>query len=322
MHKFMKLGLGFLRRLAGIVLLGAGAIGATQAQDFPAKPIEIYVGFAAGGTSDLIARAVAEFGPKYMGQRIVAVNKPGASGTIASEFVARSKPDGYTLLMGGGSETIAVGHFRQLPFDPIGDFETVICFLRSPAVIDVKGDSRWKTAQDFIADVKANPGKYTYGTSGVGSWLHAVMLVLEKQGLVMKHVPFAGSAESTNALLGGHIDANITSMDEAQSLIEAGMVRQLAQTGDKRLPSAPNVPTMKELGYPVYMENMKGLMAPKGTPKAVIKTLHDGFHKMAQDPAFIASMNKLKLVTGEMNSEEFGKAITAMSQQIGDALKK
>lgn len=305
----------------GLALLSIGTR-AAAAQDFPTRPIEIYVGFAAGGTSDLIARAVAEYGAKYIGQRIIPQNKPGASGTIASQFVATSKPDGYTLLMGGGSETIAVGHFRQLPFHPINDFESVISFLRSPAVMDVKGDSRWKTVQDFLADVKANPGKYTYGTSGIGSWLHAAMIVLERQGINMRHVPFTGSAEATNALLGGHVDMNITSVDEAIPLIEAGMIRQLAHTGDKRLPIAPSVPTLRELGYNIYMENMKGLMAPKGTPTPVIRKLHDGLRKLVDDPGFNSSMTKLKLLTAYLNSEDFGKAIRSMYDQIGDALKK
>ncbi len=307
--------------IMGIILIVLGA-GKGEAQDYPAKPIDIYVGFAAGGTSDLIARAVSEHGSKYIGQRMTVQNKPGASGTIASQFVATSKPDGYTLLMGGGSETIAVGHFRQLPFHPINDFEALICFLRSPAVLDVKKDARWKTAQEFLADVKANPMKYSYGSSGVGSWLHAAMLVLERQGIKMRHIPFSGSAEATNALLGGHVDVNVTSVDEATSLIEAGMIRQLAHTGDKRIASASAIPTLRELGYNIYMENMKGLMAPKGTPKPIVHKLHDSLRRVIEDRAFNSSMTNLKLLTAYLNSEDFGKAINSMYNQIGDALKK
>ena len=305
------------------VLLSIGVCGWASAQDFPTHRIELYVGYAAGGATDVLARAVANLGTKYVGQQIVPVNKPGASGTIASAAVATSKPDGYMLLVGGGSETTSAGHFQKLPFHPINDFETVIRFIRLPIVINVAKDNPWKNIQEMIAAVKAAPGKYSYASSGIGSHYHAAMLVLEKQaGISFRHVPFKGGAENLSALLGGHVDIAISSPDEAFALIEAGRVRPLAHFSDTRSPMLPNVPTIKESGYNAYVENMKGIMAPKGTPKPIVQKLHESLKKLFDDPEFKATLDKLKMEAAYLGPEDFGKAIRFMYDQIGDSLKK
>lgn len=319
MHKEKRV----LGCIMGMALLVLGTGGTAAAQDFPTRPIELYVGYAAGGATDMLVRAVANYGAKYVGQQLIPVNKPGASGTIASQSVASAKPDGYTLLMGGGSETTSAAHFRQLPFHPLDDFEPIIRFIRLPIVLNVKKESPWKTFKDFLTDVKANPGKYSYATSGIGSHYHAAMVVLERQtGINMRHVPFKGGAENLSALLGSHVDMAVSSPDEAASLVEAGMVRQLAHFSDSRSPMAPSVPTMRELGYNIYVENMKGLMAPKGTPKSVVRKLHDGFRKLVDDPGFKDSLAKLKMEMAYLNSDDFGKAMRSMFDQIGESVKK
>ncbi len=313
--KFLGIGIS-------IALSILAAWGFASAQDFPTHPIEIYVGYAAGGATDVLARAVANQGSKCMGQPIIGVNKPGASGTIASQFVAAAKPDGYTLLMGGGSETTSTGHFRKLPFHPINDFETVIRFIRLPIIINVKKESQWKTIEDFLVDVKRNPGKYSYASSGIGSHYHAAMIVLERQaGITLRHVPFKGGAENLAALIGGHVDAAISSPDEAYALIEGGKVRPLGSFSDTRSPMLPEVPTMKERGYNIYVENMKGIMAPRGTPQPVILKLHDNFRKLIDDKEFKAVLANLKMEMAYLNSEDFGKAIRFMYDQIGASLK-
>ena len=305
------------------ILLTLGLYGWASAQDFPTHRIELYVGYAAGGATDVLARAVANLGTKYVGQQIVPVNKPGASGTIASQAVATSKPDGYTLLVGGGSETTSAGHFQKLPFHPVNDFEPIIRFIRLPIVINVTKDSPWKTVQEMIAAIKANPGKFSYATSGIGSHYHAAMLVLEKQaGLNLRHVPFKGGAENLAALIGGHVDIAISSPDEAFALIEAGKVRPLAHFSDSRSPMLPNTPSLKEVGYNIYVENMKGIMAPKGTPKPIIQKLHDSLRKLFDDPEFKETLKKLQMEAAYLGPEDFGKAMQFMYAQIGDSLKK
>jgi tripartite-type tricarboxylate transporter receptor subunit TctC len=309
--------------IMGAVLMVLGATGIVWAQDFPTHPIELYIGYAAGGTTDLLGRAVANYGGKYIGQTVIPVNKPGASGTIASQYVATAKPDGYTLLMGGGSETTSAGHFQKLPFHPLNDFEPVIRFVQMPIGLNVKADSPWKTMKDFMAAAKANPGKYSVAVSGVGTHYHAVILVLEQEtGIKLRHVPFNGESENLSALLGGHVDMAVAAPEAAAPLIEAGMVRQLGHFSDTRTSLVPNIPTMRELGYNIYIENMKGLMVPKGTPKPIIQKLHDSFRKLVDDPDYKASLLKLKMQGAYLNSEDFGKAMRSMYDQIGASLKK
>lgn len=315
------------KRLFGGVLLVAlitlGSFVEGKAQDFPTRPIEIIVGFAPGGTTDLLTRALADRAVKHIGQPIIAVNKPGAAGTLASQTVVASKPDGYTLLMGGGSETISLGHFRKLSFHPIDDFEPVINLVRMRFVLNVRKENQWNTFQEFLIDAKKNPGKYSYGSSGPGSLFHTTMLVLEKRaGVTLNHVPFKGGAETMVAVLGGHVDITLTTADEAYPLIQAGKVRPLAIASENRLPLLSNVPTMLELGHNVCIEGMKGLMAPKGTPKSVIKKLHDGIKGIAEDKGYQDALSKLGMEQGYMDSEAFGKVLKRTYNDIGEALRK
>lgn len=308
--------------LISLIVLGMG--GWAWAQDFPTRPVEVIVGFAPGGGTDLTARAVANHAAKYFGQPFIVVNKAGASGTIASQYVATAKPDGYTLLTAGGSETTTAGHFRKLPFHPLNDFEPVICIVGQQIGLSVKTDSPWKTIQEFIADAKKNPEKYSYATSGIGSLYHAAVLVLEKNtGIKLRHVPFKGGAETLSALLGGHVDVAISAPDEAYALIEGGRVRSLVTFSGKRSKLIPNVPTLKEVGYDFFMENMKGLVTPRGTPKPITLKIHDGVKKMMnEDAGFKDSLDKVKLEMNYMSSDDFGKALRFMYDQIGGALKQ
>jgi tripartite-type tricarboxylate transporter receptor subunit TctC len=310
----------WVRTFLMVCMLGATPV---MAQDFPSRPIELIVGFAPGGGTDMTARALANGNTKYLGQPIVVTNKAGASGTLAAQYVTSAKPDGYTLLVGGGSETIAVGHFRKLPYDPVGDFECVMNVVRQSISFSVRADSPWKTFQDFVADAKKNPDKYSYASSGVGSLYHAAGMVLEKKtGIRLRHVPFKGGAETLTGVLGGHVDLAVSAPDEAFALIEAKKVRPLVVFSATRDALIPDVPTLKEVGIDFYMENMKGLMAPKGTPKAVVQKIHDGVKRMmAEDPAFRDSLKKVNLEMRYLNGEDFRKALQFMYALIGEGVK-
>ena len=309
-----RVGLAFVMAVTLAAVVGA--------QEFPTKPIEVIVGYAPGGGTDTIARTVADAAQKYVGQPLVVVNKPGASGIIGAQYVASAKPDGYTLLVAGGSETVSTPHFRSIPFSPVDDFEPIIRFMIERLNFYVKADSPWKTFQDFVADAKKNPDKYSYATAGVGGLHHATMMVAEKRaGIKLNHVPYKGGAETLAALAGGHVQVAMASPNEAFALVEGGRVRPLATASITRSPTEPNTPTLRELGYDVYLENQKGFVFPKGTPKPIVQRLHDSLKKVFDDAQFKANADKLKLELSYLNPEEFRKALKAMFVQIGESVK-
>lgn len=293
------------------------------AQDFPTKPIEVVVGFAPGGGTDMVSRAIADVAAKYIGQPLVVNNKPGATGIIGSQYVYNAKPDGYTLLVAGGSETVSVPHFKSLPFNPINDFDPVIRLMVERVGFYVRTDSPWKTMKEFIADAKQNPEKYTYGTAGVGGIHHAAVLVTEKRtGIRLINVPQKGGAENLAALAGGHVNVAMASPNEAYALVQGGRVRCLALTALERSPTEPNAPTMRELGYDVYIDNQKGFVVRQGVPAPIRQKLHDAVKKAWDDPQFKASADKLKLELSYLSGEDFRKALKIMYDQIGDSVKK
>jgi tripartite-type tricarboxylate transporter receptor subunit TctC len=306
--------------LACLVLFGSAPV---VAQEYPNKPIEVVVGYAPGGGTDMVSRAIADVASKYIGQPLVVNNKPGATGIIGSQYVYNAKPDGYTMLVAGGSETVSVPHFKDLPFNPITDFDPVIRLMVERVGFYVRTDSPWKTMKDFIADAKQNPDKYLYGTSGVGGLHHAAVLVTEKRtGIRLTHVPQKGGAENLTALAGGHVSVAMASPNEAYALVQGGRVRCLAITALERSPTEPNAPTMRELGYDVYIDNQKGFVVRKGVPEPIRQKLHDVMKKAFDDPQFKANAQKLQLELSYLNGEDFRKALKAMSDQIGDSVKK
>lgn len=317
MRNRWTIGSGLVLGLSVVLALVAGA------QEYPSKPIEVIVGYAPGGGTDTIARTVADVAQKYVGQPLVVVNKPGASGIIGAQYVASAKPDGYTLLVVGGSETVSTPHYRSIPFSPVDDFEPIIRFIIERLNFYVKADSPWKTFQDLVADAKKNPDKYSYATAGVGGLHYSTMLVASKRaGFSMNHVPYKGGAETLAALAGGHVDVAMASPNEAFALVEGGRVRPLATASIQRSPTEPNTPTLRELGYDVYLENQKGFVFPKGTPKAVVQKLHDSLKKVFDDAQFKANAEKLKLELAYLGPEEFRKSLKAMFNQIGESVKK
>jgi tripartite-type tricarboxylate transporter receptor subunit TctC len=315
-----RCGCGLILAVVCMVLFGVLPAGA---QDFPTKPIEVVVGYAPGGGTDMVSRAIADVASKYLGQTLVVNNKPGATGIIGSQYVYNAKPDGYTLLVAGGSETVSVPHFKSLPFNPITDFDPVIRLMVERVGFYVRTDSPWKTMKEFIADAKQNPDKYLYGTSGVGGLHHAAVLVTEKRtGIRLTHVPQKGGAENLTALAGGHVSVAMASPNEAYALVQGGRVRCLALTSLERSPTEPNAPTMRELGYDVYIDNQKGFVLRKGVPQPIRQKLHDAVKKAWDDPQFKANAEKLQLELSYLNGEDFRKALKVMSDQIGESVKK
>ncbi|QRG08883.1 tripartite tricarboxylate transporter substrate binding protein [Xanthobacter dioxanivorans] len=263
--------------VAVALVFWAGAAGAQEWT--PDKPIQIVVGFAPGGGSDQAARNIAAAAQGDFPVPLVVENKPGAAGVLAAQTVANTKPDGYTLLVAGGSETTSVPAHRAVPYDPAKDFTSIIRLTNNPFFIIVKADSPFKTVQDIVAAAKEKPGKISLANTGIGGLPHSIGGMIEKAaGVRLKEVPFQGGAPIMQALLGGQVDVAMGATEEIQGQVEAGTIRVLAGSGEERSSHYPAVPTLKELGYDVVATNMKGLVGPAGLPPQVVKYLHDKFH--------------------------------------------
>ena len=312
------------RRQAALGLLATAALPAWAQQDWtPTQPITILVGFAPGGSADQIARQLSFAAKGIIPVPVVVVNRVGAAGAIAAQAVAEAKPDGYTLFVGGGSETTSVGHFKPLPYDPRKSFTPVIKVSRAPSILAVRSDSKYADMKALLAEAKSGPEKVSYGSTGEGGIFHATALVWEKQaGLKLLHVPYKGAADAMNALLGGQVDSAFGAYEEMKPMIDAGRVRPLALFSRTRLPALPNVATMTELGVPVALDNMKGLMAPAGLPPAIERYLHDGFRKAMQADAWKEYVAKSGLTQDYAEGPAFQKEVVEAYEVIGKAITK
>jgi tripartite-type tricarboxylate transporter receptor subunit TctC len=311
------------RRQATLGLLAAAAAPAWAQEWTPTQPITILVGFAPGGSADQIARQLSFAAKGIIPVPVLVVNKAGAAGAIAAQAVAEAKPDGYTLFVGGGSETTSVGNFKALPYDPRKSFTPVIKVSRAPSILAVRADSRFGDMKALLAEAKQAPEKVTYGSTGEGGIFHATGLVLEKQaGIKLLHVPYKGAADSMNALLGGQVDAAFGAYEEMKGMIDAGRVRPLALFSRSRLPALPNVPTMIEVGVPVALDNMKGLMGPAGLPAPITRYLHDHFRQAMQTQAWKDYVARSGLTEDYAQGPAFQREIVEGYELIGKAIAK
>jgi len=310
----------FLLLAVSCLLLGCNT---KKPEEFPNRPINLYVGFQPGGGTDMAARALASLATEYLGQPIIVVNMPGASGALAANKVAASKPDGYTLLVAGGSETVSVGHFKKLPYHPLNSFSPIIRITVEKIVLSVNKDAPFKTLDEFISEAKKHPGKFTYSSSGHFGIFHSTALAFCREaGIVMKHVPYNGDASIVAALIGNHIDMAINSQVAVIPLLESDQINCLAQSSmDKRSPLLPDTPTLKELGFNISIENQKGIVAPANTPGDRIMLLHDCFKKIIENPEFIDRAKKLQLEVAYLNPQDFQSSLQSIYDQIGIMLK-
>jgi tripartite-type tricarboxylate transporter receptor subunit TctC len=284
-----------------------GPCGGAAAQSFPARPVTLIVPWPAGGTTDIGMRALATATEKHLGQTIVIENRPGGSGTLApGQMAATAKPDGYTLTQ------IPITIFRfpfmtKTTFDPAKDFTYIVGVSGYTFGVVVKNDAAWKTFPELLAEAKANPGKINYGTPGAGTSLHITMeQIAKRRGIQWTHVPFKGSAETSNAVLGGHVHAVADSSGWAQ-LVNGGQLRLLVTWGASRTKNWPTVPTLKDLGIDMVSNSPFGIAGPKGMDPSVVKVLHDAFGKGMREPAYAESMAKLDQELFYLNSADYEK---------------
>jgi tripartite-type tricarboxylate transporter receptor subunit TctC len=259
------------------VAIAAFASPGALAQGYPTKPIRIIVPFAPGGNVDITARLVAPGLQEALGQAVVVENKPGAGGTIGADQVAKSTPDGYTLLMGSNSTfSVAPSLYPRNPYNPLKDFAPVASIASAPFVLVVNPNAPARTARDLVAQAKSAPGKLTMSSAGTGSSNHLVgELFQEISGARFTHVPYKGSGQALTDLMGGQVDLHFDQVTSAASHIQGGKLRALMATSPQRVSMLPDVPTAAEAGYASFeATNVTGLIAPAGTPREVIDKLN------------------------------------------------
>jgi tripartite-type tricarboxylate transporter receptor subunit TctC len=300
--------------LAAAAVAGRGALAAWE----PARPVQLIVGFAPGGGADLAARAIAEAASRFFPTPLVVLNRPGAGGAIAAQHVAGLAPDGLSLLVGGGSESTSLPAFRDLPYDPKRSFRSIIRLTRQPLLIVAKRGSQYADLRAVVEAAKRAPGTVPHASSGQGSIYHAVFVLLSQAaGVELLHVPFSGGAPSLQALLAGTVELAVLAPEEMAGLTQAGEVRPLGVASAERLPGFPGVPTLRELGWDVVVENMKGLCAPAGLPDEVYTSLHDRFRRGMQEPAWRTFLER----TGAMDGYLDGPGFQAAMDSVLDALR-
>ena len=297
--------------------------GIAHADEYPSRPIRVIVPFSPGGAVDGPMRLIAQELGKRLGQPVVVENKPGAGATIGSDIVAKAPADGYTLLLASQTNAISATLYSKLPFDPIGDFTPVTLIGREPGVVVVNPAVPAKTLQEFIAYVKANPGKVDYASSGNGSGQHLfAALLASRTGMKMNHVPYRGSGQATTDLISGVVAMAIPGTAGMVGHIKAGKLRALAVTGAHRSPQLPDVPTVIESGLPGYEAYVwMGLLAPKGTPPAIVERLnHDVVAVLGEDEVkrYMASAG-IEIVGS--TSGDFGSFFRAERDQWAKVIK-
>jgi tripartite-type tricarboxylate transporter receptor subunit TctC len=272
------------------LLLSFGAVAtaftATTA-DYPQKPIRLIVPFAAGGGNDAVARTIAQRLSAGLGQQVVVDNRAGAGGIVGAELAAKSAPDGYTLFLGGvGSHAINPGVHRNLPYDPVRDFAPISLIASAPLILVVQPSLPTNSVEEFVALAKAKPETINYASNGNGSSSHLAAVMFEAMtGTRMTHVPYKGLAPALVDLLAGQVQAMFSSVVAILPHVQAGKLRALAVTGEKRLALIPDVPTIAESGVAGYQAgSWYGILAPAGTPPEIIRTLNGEIVKAIRQP--------------------------------------
>ena len=313
------------RRRDALIVLGAAMFGgaARSQARFPDKPISLLVPFAPGGIADITARAVAEAMAKSLGQPVVVENKPSAGSIVASQAVATARPDGHTLLLLSNGNAVSVGLFKKLPYDPVKDFAPVSLIGSFDIGLFVPANSRFGTLKDAVAFAKANPGKLTVGTIAVGSTQHLAAKLFETvAGVDTLVVPYKGSPAVLTALRTGEIDLAFEIVGPMLPQVQAGAVKALAVSSDRRNPALPDVPTVQQAGVPGYnVASWNALAAPAGTPADVIAVLNRAVRDAVASPAVQDKLGKLGMRLGAGTPAELDALLASEIKRWGDVIR-
>ena len=311
-----------LSLLAAAAMLAVATPG--HAQDaYPSRPIKLVVCLPAGGGVDTVSRIIAERMSKVLGQPVVVENKGGQSGNLGTEFVYSSDPDGYTLLASQPAPiTTAPILFKKLNFDPT-KFEPVAVMSAISNTLLVRPDFPASNVKEFIAYVKANPGKVTYASQGNGTTSHLTGAMFDAAtGTKMNHIPYRGTAPAINDLIGGHVDVMFNELATSIELHKAGRAKLLAVTSEKRIPELPDVPTMQEAGVPNFIsDTWNAISAPPKTPAAIVAKLNAAVNQALTDPEVKAQYARLHLQAVGGTPENMGKIVKADTERWGAVIK-
>src|SRR6266850_1113237 len=290
---------------AGLIVACAAA-----AQSFPSKPLRVIIPFVAGGSSDIVGRAIGSKFQEFLGQPAVVENKPGANGAIAAEFVAKAEPDGHTILVGSiGVFSINSALFKDLRYNPLRDFAPITLAVTTPNVLITKPALAANSMKELVDYAKKNPGKLSYCSSGTGSSDHLTAELLNQvAGISAVHVPYKGGAACQTDIMGGQVDISFQNLGAVTNYVRGNRMKALAVTAKARNPQLPNVPTTAEGGYPdLVVTSWQAAAAPARTPREIVAKLNDAAVKALRSPDVSARMNQIGFDVVAGTPEEFGK---------------
>jgi tripartite-type tricarboxylate transporter receptor subunit TctC len=316
----------FARSLWILATAAMLAVPAWGQDAYPSKAITVVVPFPPGGVADIVARPAADAMGRYLKQPVVIENKPGAGGGIGMGYVAKAKPDGYTLLLALSSISILPEADKvtgRAPLYALDQFVPIARLTADPTVLAVRAESPWKTLQEFIADAKRRPGAITYGSSGNYGTMHMPMeMFAERAGIKLLHVPYTGGGPAVVGLLGGNVDAISTGPSTVIQHVKAGKVRVLASWGDKRLASLPDVPTLSESGVDAVFFQWSALFAPAATAEPVLAKLREAARAVASDRAFVTALSTVETPVAYMDAPEMQRFWEADARKLGEAVRR
>ena len=300
------------------------ATNAAHAQDdpskYPTRPIHIIVGFAAGGGNDVIARIYAQKLSEDLGQPVIVENKPGAGAIVATEYVSKAAPDGYTLLVGASGMAINQSLYAKLPYDSVRDFVAISELASFPLLLVVNASSPIKSVAEFVAYAKANADKMNYATSSATFQL-VTELFKQKTGAPMQAIPYKSANESVLAVVSGQVTTTIADAGPVSPQVKAGTVRALAIAAPKRMEDFPDVPTMKEAGADIDGTLWTGVFAPKATPPEIVRKLETEFMKIAKQTDVAARLKQIGIEAVGNSTEEFTRILAADIVRWGEVAK-
>jgi tripartite-type tricarboxylate transporter receptor subunit TctC len=307
------------RLFASLCLLAAAGM-AAQADTFPSKPIRLLVGYTPGGAVDAIARSVGKELSGTLGQPVIVENKPGAGAIVGTEYVARSQPDGYTLLVGASGMAINHALYAKLPYDTVRDFVAVSELCSFPLIMVVNAGSPIKSVAELVAYAKANADKSNYSSSSASFQL-VTELFKQTTGAPMQLIPYKSANESVLAVISGQVTTTIADTGSVYGQIESGTVRALAIAAPRRLDDLPDLPTMKEAGADVDAILWSGIFVPKATPPAIVRKLETALIKIAREPEIAARLKPLGIELVGSSTEEFSRLVAADIVRWGEVAR-
>ena len=314
--------MGVIRWLGAFLGLVVLACGAAWPQQYPSKPVRVVVVFAPGGGTDIVGRIVFQKVGEQLGQQFVVENRAGAAGMIGAEYVAKSPPDGYTLMVYTQTMIVNAHVYSKTPYDALKSFVGITPLTRLVSMLAVHPSMPVRTTKDLIALAKARPGEIAYGSSGVGGVQHlATSLFASMTGLKLNHVPFKGGAPAVVALMGGEVQATITPIPEIVSHVKSGRVRAIAVSSAKRTAQFPDIPSIGETVKGYDYSSWFGAFAPAGTPRIIIDRLNAEIRKAMADPAVAANLASQTLDPMPMSPEEFGRLLKSDYDMLREVVR-